>query len=179
MRVLLETSLASAMERLAEHIKLVGEEYEFNVDESTFRSLVLAEIKKQRPDVRCQIEWLKFDLLVQAPEEVAVVEFKFYFPARRILPDGTWVGWKGWAGPKNEQEFAACLRKLKTTDLPGIQSRYLVLAYSRISLAPLKNKSFPDSYDDLTKFGISDAVTVHQPAARDATCYLIKVNPSR
>lgn len=62
------------------------------------------------------------------------------------------------------------LDELKTKTPMEIRSRFLVLAYTRNSLKPLKKNTFPDIYDALTRYGVPDAVTIEHPATKEATC---------
>ena len=76
MRELLREAVQNALDTARRHGKLVGIQ---NMDESTFRSFVLAELRRLCPEASCQIEWHHVDLLVQANGETAPVEFKWWF----------------------------------------------------------------------------------------------------
>ncbi|HET6441853.1 MAG TPA: hypothetical protein VFH53_05700, partial [Phycisphaerae bacterium] len=93
--------MAAAIEKMKAHVELVERE---NVDESTFRSFLLAEIKRRRPEARCQTEWHRFDLLVQSGTLTALVELKFYITRRTRDLDGCSGQFKGGASKKNKGE---------------------------------------------------------------------------
>jgi len=145
MRRMLKNALAGAMHRLKDHAELVGLA---NVDEFTFRSLVLAEIMRRDTNARCQTEWHRFDLLVQRQTRNAIIEFKFYLNRKTVEVDGTSGDWKGGAGKKNEKEFWACVRKLHQDRNPRIHNRYLVLVYD-MEYPKRSPCSFVASYDGL------------------------------
>src|SRR5689334_22381341 len=103
MQALIEECIEGAMRTVTDHALLIGHE---NVDEATFRSFLIAEIKRRHPNARCQTEWRLFDLLLQFENDAALIEIKFYFSAKRtILVDGSVGDWKGGPGVQNEREF--------------------------------------------------------------------------
>jgi hypothetical protein len=117
-----------AMVRLLDHADKVGLT---NTEEFTLRAFFMAAAHDLRPSRRFQTEWKKFDLLVQDDDVATLIEFKYYLHRRSADLDGTAGRPKGGAGPKNEAEFAACLAKLRTTAVPGVAQRALVLVYER------------------------------------------------
>ncbi len=159
------------MSKLQRHLKLVGGN---NADEATFRSFLLAEVMRLAPKAKGQIEWHRFDLLLQCRNENALVEIKFYMPDRTFALDGTPGKWKGWASLKNEQEFCDCVDKLSETQ-DNIHHKFLILVYETDSSRPGKH-SFRKSYDDLTRFGISDVQVIHHSYAARAVCKLIRIS---
>jgi hypothetical protein len=170
MQKLLIKALRSAMSTLERHLKLVGGN---NADEATFRSFLLAEIVRTAPKAKGQIEWHRFDLLLQHRNENALVEIKFYMPDRTIGLDGTPGNWKGGASLKNEQEFCKCVSKLKDTQ-NDIHHKFLILVYESNSERTGKH-SFAKSYDDLTRFGVSEVHTIDHTYATRAVCKLIRI----
>jgi len=145
MRDLLKESVAAAIGKMKAHADLVELT---NVDESTFRSFLLAEIKCRRPEARCQTEWHRFDLLVQIDTASALVEFKFYITRRTRELDGRAGPFKGGASKKNEDEFDACVEKLHSYPDPTVAHKYLILVYEKTS--PKRSKcTFARSYDTL------------------------------
>ena len=142
---MLKESVAAAIEKMKAHADLVELA---NVDESTFRSFLLAEIKRRRPEARCQTEWHLFDLLVQIDTASALVELKFYITRRTRDLDGCSGQFKGGASKKNKGEFEACVEKLHSYPDPTVALKYLILVYEKTS--PKRSKcSFARSYDNL------------------------------
>jgi len=172
MRQLLLKSLSAAMLRIKKHARLVDLN---NIDESTFRSFVMAELRRNRPDVILHTEWEhRVDLLLQCNNENAVVEFKFYVPKRMYSLTGQHVKWKGGAGLKNQSEFRQCLEKLRALQLADIQHRFLVLAYAATTEKPGKH-SPAGSYGSLESFGV-DRVDLVKHAFAEMVCKLIDVS---
>ena len=164
--------LQKALHRLSDHADLVKIS---NVDESTFRSFLLAEIMLHDPGAQCQTEWHLFDLLIQTAERSVAVELKFYIMRQTRELDGRLGQWKGEAGSQNEREFWACVDKLHQLGCPGIGHKYLVLIYQRAN--PRKSKySFALSYDDLKPNDRIKMVTTicHEMGDRLA-CKLIEI----
>ena len=166
------SALGDALGCLASHVKTVGV---MNTDEATFRSFFMASLMERRPGARCQSEWFRFDLLVQAGDLNALVEFKYYISRRTIGLDGKPGQWKGEAGPGNEGEFWACVRKLRERSDESIHHKYLILIYER----PYERKSkysFTRSYDSLGAnddlLGVRD---IGHALAEQLTCKLITV----
>jgi len=145
MRDLLKESVAAAIEKMKAHSELVERE---NVDESTFRLFLLAEIKRRRPEARCQTEWHRFDLLVQIDTVSALVEIKFYITRRTRELDGRSGPYKGGASKKNKDEFWACVPKMHHNPIRGVAQKYLILIYEKTS-PKHSNYSFARSYDTL------------------------------
>jgi hypothetical protein len=100
------------------------------------------------PGPRFQTEWHRFDLLVQIGTLATVIEFKYYMRRRTLGFGGEPLGFKGGPGPKNEAEFSACVRKLRTAVLPGVADRRLILAYEREPNGRSR-RSFDRSYGGL------------------------------
>ena len=171
MRKLLTAALHRAMSKLQRHLKLVGGN---NADEATFRSFLLAEIMRLAPEAKGQIEWHRFDLLVRCGTSNMLIEIKFYMPDRTFALDGTPGNWKGGAGPKNESEFSACVDKLRSTNLASISHKFLILVYESRTVRQSKY-SFSKSYEDLTRFGLSDVQTIDHKFTVRAACKLIQI----
>ncbi len=169
MRKLLLESLSAAMLQMKEQACLVGLN---NINESTFRFLVMAELQRNRPDVRLQAEWEHHvDLLLQCGKENALVEFKFYVPRRLYSLTGQHIRWKGGAGLKNQDEFRKCVKKLRALQLADIHHRFLVLAYAAATEKPSKY-SPAGSYGSLESFGI-DRVDLVDHTYAEMVCKLI------
>jgi len=111
----LKAVLLAAMSRLRSHAKRVELP---NVDESTFRSFFLAELRRRYP-AKCETEWKRFDLFVDWPGNRTLIEFKFYL----------YKGRKGGPSFKNRREFDACKEKLLKHDGDEIVTKWLVLVY--------------------------------------------------
>ncbi|HVU89367.1 MAG TPA: hypothetical protein VHD36_18715 [Pirellulales bacterium] len=172
MRDLLIESLESAMVSLQKQAQLVEL---VNVDESTFRSFVMAEIQQRCARARLQTEWERIDLLINVDNDFAAVEFKFYVHRRHFDLTGEFVRWKGCAGPKNTREFETCLSKLRRLHWPEIGNRFLVLVYENDNTVDRKFR-FHDAYDDLTEYEVhGDQLFVIRSPLRDVTCKLLKV----
>lgn len=162
------------MNRLDEHAKLVGFE---NVDEFTFRSFVLAEIKRFRPGAKCQIEWSYYDLMVWTSKTLNLIEFKFFYgPGRSLSLDKPKLGaWKGGPSAQNAKEFKECVDKLLACETQNAV-RYLVLVYRRRSNKPKGKLSYQQFYDDLSQYGFADAITINHSDDEDVTCKLIVIS---
>lgn len=122
------TVTSDATRRLLSHAELVGLA---NTEEFTFRSMFMAQAATAHPSMRFQTEWKKFDLLAQCEAQSTLIEFKYYVLRRTSGLDGTPGGFKGGAGPKNENEFWRCVEKLATQVPDSIAERFLVLIYER------------------------------------------------
>ena len=147
---LLITAITSAMKRLKEQADLVSLE---NVDESTFRSFVMAELKREAQNVKLQTEWRnRVDLLVQDATCNAIVEFKFY--VRRALRSlhGEHVHWKGGPSLKNEDEFRKCIEKTRSFTDSSVTHKFVVIVFEVEPDA--EGNSYVKSYGDLTRFGV-------------------------
>ncbi|MBX3437120.1 MAG: hypothetical protein KF861_06495 [Planctomycetaceae bacterium] len=109
-------------------------------NESTFRWFFVRAALSTFPEVKCQLEWNKIDLLVQLENENHLIEFKFYGRNRHQRLDGSTGGWKGGPGRKNYTEFWDCVRKLhkfeserwrqRHGEREQISGRHLILAYA-------------------------------------------------
>ena len=172
MRDLLKKSVAAAIKKMKAHAELVELE---NVDESTFRSFLLAEIKRRRPEARCQTEWHLFDLLVQIDTASALVELKFYITRHTRDLDDRAGFFKGGASKKNEDEFKKCVRKLRRYRKPRVAHKYLILIYEKTS-PKRSNYSFARSYDNLAAGPrIRSVIGVPHCMADTLACKIIEV----
>ena len=172
MEDLLLKALCNAMGDAREQAELVGLE---NVDESTFRSFVMAAICREDASVKVHTEWNRVDLLAQRGNENALVEFKYYVIRALKDLDGALIRWKGGAGFKNEEEFCQCIDKVREISNPRINYRYLVLAYENSTHK--RTYSFSDNYDNLCDFGLDRVhVVLHRFDAM--TCKLIDLTPT-
>jgi len=169
---MLKESVAAAIEKMEAHADLVELA---NVDESTFRSFLLAEIKRRRPEARCQTEWHLFDLLVQIDTASALVELKFYITRRTRDLDGCSGQFKGGASKKNEGEFWHCVQKMHHNSMKGVAHKYLILVYEKTY--PKRSKcSFARSYDNLAAGPmIRSVMDVPHCMADTLACKIIEV----
>lgn len=136
-----------AMIRTLEHAELVDIA---NTEEFTFRSFFMAAACEVLGKPRFQTEWNKFDLLVQAGDRTALIEFKYYLSRRTYRLDGSPGPRKGGASAKNEREFHECIDKLRNTVVDGIDQRRLVLVYHRDDhVTGRSSRSFHGSYGQL------------------------------
>jgi hypothetical protein len=135
-----------AMTALQTHAAKVGLP---NTDESVFRAFLMGAARDRLgPTADFETEWLsRFDLWVRLSEAMTVFELKYYLLRHTVGPNGR-PKYKGGAGPKNEDEFRKCLRKLRTAQLPAGVDRRLVLVYQREYPPKFKN-SYHRSYGDL------------------------------
>lgn len=106
--------------------------------ESVFRYLFVRSLLRLYPNVRCETEWKRCDLLFFDSLGPAVIEFKFYVHNYHRDLSGKTRYRKGGAGEKNFGEFCRCVEKLSTLDSQKwghdngshIRNRYIVLAYA-------------------------------------------------
>ena len=121
---------SEAMRRLLAHAEKVRLS---NTDECTLRAFFMAAAHDVlgMPGPQFQTEWYRFDLLVQIDALATVIEFKYYMRRRTFGLGGGFLGFKGGPGPKNEAEFNACVKKLRTAVLTGVGDRRLILVYER------------------------------------------------
>ena len=140
-------ALSGAMKKLRRHVKLVTLP---NTDEATFRALFMAAAAEQLPDAVFQTEWRRVDLLLQRRKRNALIEFKYYIGRRTYNLDGTPGGRKGGPGPKNEDEFWACVQQLHECTFTPIHYKYLIVVYRR---GPIGNSrySYERSYGAITR----------------------------
>ena len=119
-----------AMRRLLAHAEKVGLP---NTDECTLRAFFMAAAHDLlgMPGPQFQTEWYRFDLLVQIGTLTAAIEFKYYMQRHKLGLGGEHLGFKGGPGPKNEAEYNACVKKLRTAGPPGVADRRLILVYVR------------------------------------------------
>jgi hypothetical protein len=119
-----------AMIRLLAHADKVGLP---NTDVRTLRAFFMAAAHDLlgMPRPRFQTEWDSFHLLVQVGALATVIEFKYYMQRRKFGLGGEFLGFKGGPGPKNEGEFYASVKKLRTVVPPGVADRRLILVYVR------------------------------------------------
>lgn len=164
--------LAAAMHRLRDHAALVCLT---NVDESTFRSFVLTEVKRRDRSTKCQTEWHSIDLLVQTAKQNIAVELKFYIRRRTVGLDRKPGDWKSGPGRQNEREFWECVEKLHGLGWPGIDRKYIVLVYER-GTPPNCRKSFDEDYGGLAPGkGIKAVTTVRHDMEDRLICKLIEI----
>jgi hypothetical protein len=107
------------------------------LNESVFRFFFVRNLLQQRKNCSLQLEWHRFDLLVQDEGKNILIEFKFYTvpTGHNLAGKGTWR--KGGPGGKNFEEFKRCVRKLDKVDECAwrrdeegkIDGKYLILAY--------------------------------------------------
>jgi hypothetical protein len=151
-----------AMRRLLAHAEKVGLP---NTDECTLRAFFMAAAHDLlgMPRPRFQTEWYRFDLLVQIDTLATVIEFKYYMRRPILGLEGEHLRFKGGPGPKNKDEFNACVKKLRTAVLPGVADRRLILVYEREANGR-SLYSFHQSYGGLA---VGDDLTDVQPLAVD------------
>lgn len=171
MEELIRGSLITAMARMQEHVALVELS---NVDESTFRSFLLAEIKKRAPLAQCQTEWQRFDLLVQSGGCNAIVELKFYMTRPMNSLNGKHLRWKGWASPENEADFQKCVQKLRGTRIVGIDCKFIVLVFEA-STSRKSKYTFTKSYEDLGRFNVLREIPVEHGFAEHLMCKFAQI----
>jgi hypothetical protein len=176
MREMLRGCLAAAIARLHSHAEPAGLDIA-DVDESTFRFFVLAEIKRRDPGSKCQREWNGIDLVVETSTgRKAAIEFKLYALRRTYPLDDEGGGkphWKGSASAQNLREFNDCVTKLRKLRHKEIHEKYLVLVHERKQHG--HKKSFEESYADVKdRFG-ADALKVENSWGDAVACTLIQV----
>jgi hypothetical protein len=87
-------------------------------NESVFRwhfvksALLIYRHDFENQQLEMQLEWNRFDLLVQAGDRNHLIEFKFFTRNKHAELDKTERGWKGGPGTKNYGEFEKCVRTL-------------------------------------------------------------------
>jgi len=173
MQSLLEKSLQRAMHSITELAALIGPH---NVDESTFRSHLLAEIMRHESKAVCQKEWHGFDVLVRVGAASALLEIKFYFAnARTMELDGRLGDWKGGPGSQNEQEFVECLEKLRSAR-HAVAQKFLILVYRCGAIKATSPLSYDKSYADLSRFGTSVVNIIDHCDAVNVTCKMINID---
>ncbi|MFM7074226.1 MAG: hypothetical protein ACKO38_20755 [Planctomycetota bacterium] len=107
-------------------------------NESVFRFMFVRSLLSRYPDVRCETEWKRMDLVFFDISGPTVVEFKFYIHNAHRDFLGRERYFKGGAGEKNFGEFCSCVAKLAQLDThkwgrdhgAAIKNRYLLLAYA-------------------------------------------------
>jgi hypothetical protein len=107
------------------------------LNQSVFRFFFVRNLLRQRKGCEVQLEWHRFDLLIQDDGRNILVEFKFHTlpTSHNLAGDKTWR--KGGPGKQNFEEFKSCIRKLATvekrkwrrSDQGKIHGKYLILAY--------------------------------------------------
>lgn len=168
---LLTSSLTAAMDRLRQHSDLIGLT---NLDEATFRSFVIAELNRHSPDVHCQTEWNRFDLLLQRGKSNVLIEFKFFLSRPLYGLDGKLIRWKGGPGKENEGEFKSCISKLKRAEIEGIEKKFIILAFER-NHPRIGSRSYANCYADLSAFGINSAFSIEHSFDNVLDCRLIEL----
>ena len=125
-------------------------------NESVFRFFFIRSLLRLYPHAACQsqIEWNRFDLLLQADAEIALVEFKFYgYNVHRDVAGGV-RRMKGAPGTQNFRATCECLSKLAGAGVnPGVvqdggqtASKFLILAYSHKDDVQTR-RTYPSFYD--------------------------------
>ncbi|SRR6266550_5993867 len=138
-------------------------------NESVFRYFFVKQLRHACPDAKCQMEWNRFDLLLQIAGQNVLIEFKFYHPSihRNLSGDRTHA--KGGAGPKNFAEFTECISKLnKLAQAPWSRSErhpihkaLLVLVYAHHR--SLKGKGiYRDWYDKFPEEHTIEGIEVNR-----------------
>lgn len=119
-----------------------GEELKFvplsHFTESVFRYIFVRRMLQKHPEVRCDTEWHRIDLLFVDSTGPSLVEFKFYVRNHVIDLQGKTRHAKGRAGKKNFKEFCDCIDKLVAIDeqkwrkaeIGSFSHKYLVLVYA-------------------------------------------------
>jgi hypothetical protein len=142
--------IESALERAWQQFQIETTTVEAELfDESTFRFLFLRALRSKDTKAICRTEWgRRVDLFVSqtAGQPGAAIEFKFYvyrfhygLECNRMRP-------KGGPGPKNAQEFTACLSKLAALSSADISAKYLIVVYQK-DQQPKWKHSYDQSYD--------------------------------
>jgi hypothetical protein len=106
--------------------------------ESVFRFLFVRSLLQRYPDVRCETEWKRLDLVFFDDSGPVVVEFKFYVYNYHRDFQGASKYQKGGACEKNFDEFCRCVRSLVQLDTKAwgkdqganIRNRYVIIAYA-------------------------------------------------
>jgi hypothetical protein len=169
----LKTVAEAAMNRLADHVAVVGL---WNTDEFAFRSFFLYELMKVLPSAQCETEWQRFDLLVRERDRNTLLEFKYYLHRRSTSLSGFLASWKGDAGVQNRREFSACIEKLHTCPFEPIHAKYMVLVYERTNPRTGSTNCFSQSYGTLPIEGPLTAVTDIQHKLDDSVaCRLFRI----
>ena len=148
-----------------------------NTDESTFRSLLLREIRSQEPSAWCATEWEQIDLLVAFGRIHAVVELKYYIYRSRYDLDRNHLEWKAYPSSDNEKEFKRCVDKLDGLRHEGVTDRFLVLVYDRRNPRGRRcRNTYQKSYGDLGKYGIpQNNVTEIGHTFNGLACKLVEI----
>lgn len=108
-----------------------------NLNESVFRHHFLMSAYTLHPDIECQTEWKRIDLLLQREGQNHAIEFKFYGDGTAHNLDGSRWWRKGGPGKKNRDEFFACVEKLANleqrdyirNEKAPITDKHLILGY--------------------------------------------------
>jgi hypothetical protein len=115
--------------------------------ESVLRFFFCRFVATAYPEVEQFVECGKIDLVLTSPPLRAFIEFKFYRHPLRFDPyNGKEYGFKG--GPKNLEEFQACIDQLhERRTMPNL-SKYVVLVYADPSDGRRPKSRFSRYYDD-------------------------------
>lgn len=156
---LLLRTLTPALNTTAKHAQRVEPD---NVDEATFRSFVVAELKRQRPDAMCYVEWQRIDLFLCVDDRRALIEFKYYWNRRKLRHNGRPSGYKGGPSKGNEDDFRRCVRKLSAYDVIPDAKKFVVLVYEA-QHPPARHRlafTYPASYKHLKPYGVATEQTI-------------------
>jgi hypothetical protein len=147
-------------------------------NESVFRFLIVRRLRADKPNIRCETEWHRIDLVLFDPQGATLLELKFFSAMPLVDHAGRVLRTKGSPGKKNYREYQDVIKKLRTirhrkwiTDCGRVASAHLLLAYS---------DSFESYYDGIAE---SDAIArvspilKRTPVGQDSnlTCKLITV----
>lgn len=137
-------------------------------NESVFRYIFVRRMLQKHPEVGCDTEWHRIDLLFVDSTGPSFVEFKFYVRNHVVDLQGKTRHAKGRAGKKNFKEFCDCINKLVSIDeqkwrkseIGGFSRRYLVLTYADADDVYGPN-SYGFWYDELELWkGLPDRVRI-------------------
>jgi hypothetical protein len=129
-------------------------------NESVFRwHFVKSAIALYRDELRMQLEWHRFDLLVQeVPRELNhFIEFKCFVRNKHRELDGSEKkGWKGGPGALNYKEFEDCVEKLvRASERHDVDERRLVVVYPDHPADcsdPKRDYTYSHWYENLPQF---------------------------
>lgn len=138
-----------------------------NWDESVLRWIFIKSLGIHFPQINCEREWQRIDLLIRDGDSPILVEFKYYFgPNRRHDLAGNITGWRGRFGEGNFGEFQKCVndQRRKTVgkdklDISGCR-RFIVLAYASRPGNPEKMLNGAQWYDDVSVAGLERLMTL-------------------
>jgi len=159
----MKEAIVSALEKahvsIHRHAGIVGLS---NTYESTFRSFFLEHLCIDNPDVRCQAEWNRVDLLVRFPECNVLIEFKYFLHRRYMNLDGSDGNRMGGAGSQNQKEFDRCVEQLYNDRSSPVHDKYIILAYEQKapSSRAMGYSKFYDQIDSSEMVKVVDRVSL-------------------